>query len=147
MGLSSFCYALNSVIFKMIAIDTGFRNSLFWGLLGQVILGIIIFALVTRYRNEFLRVIRENTKVVLGLNFLNGFIILIGDIAFSYATLLAPIALVLVIGGFQPLFVFIFGIVLTLFMPNFISESLRKRALVQKFIGIAVIVGGSILLS
>jgi len=147
MFSSSLLFALNNVIFKYFAIDTGFSISLFWTMVGQVVLGIFLYIFIKSYRVSFKEVVRENSKKVLGLNMLNGFIILIGDLASFYALLFAPVALVFAVSGFQPLFVFIFGLVITLFFPHFGKESLEKSVLLQKIIGILIIIGGSIYLN
>jgi drug/metabolite transporter (DMT)-like permease len=141
---SSLLFAINNVIFKYFA---GFSISLFWTMVGQVVLGIILYIFIKSYRVSFNEVIKENSKKVLGLNILNGFIILIGDLASFYALLLAPVALVFAVSGFQPLFVFIFGLVITLFFPKFGKESLEKKILMQKIIGILIIIGGSLYLN
>jgi drug/metabolite transporter (DMT)-like permease len=141
---SSLLFALNNVIFKYFAIDTGFSISLFWTMVGQVALGIFLYIFVKSYRLSFVKVIKENSKKVLGLNVLNGFIILLGDLGSFYALLFAPVALVFAVSGFQPLFVFIFGIMLTLFFPKLGKESLERNILIQKIIGILIIILGSI---
>jgi len=51
------------------------------------------------------------------------------------------------VGGFQPVFVFIYGVLLTLFFPSFGQESLARRHLIQKIAGIGIIVLGTVLLS
>jgi hypothetical protein len=64
-----------------------------------------------------------------------------------YATLLAPVALVLVVNSFQPLFVFALGIVLTLLLPRVAKESLDRRKMLQKGVGIGLMVVGGYLIS
>ena len=60
-----------------------------------------------------------------------------------YATLLARVALVLLVNSFQSLFVFVFGIVLTLFPQRVAKESLDRMKLLQKGAGIGpMLVGG-----
>ncbi len=147
MTASSFLYALTGVIFKFFALTEGFTTSLFWGLIGQGILGFLLYALVSSYRTSFHSVIKENSGAILGLNLLNGLLVLLGDIIFYFALLLAPAAIVLAVNGTQPLFVFLFGVILTLFFPSFGKESLDKKALVQKLLGIGTVVIGAILLS
>ncbi|MDD4989326.1 MAG: DMT family transporter [Candidatus Pacebacteria bacterium] len=147
MVASSLFLAVNTVIFKFIALNEGFTTSLFWGMLGQVILGIFLFVFVSSYRKQFIQVTRENAPSVLGLNLLNGVIVLIGDVALNFATLLAPVTLVFAVSSFQPFFVLVFGIALTVFFPSFGKESIEKKALLQKIAGIGVIIIGSLLLS
>src|SRR5438067_671422 len=63
-----------------------------------------------------------------------------------YATLLAPVALVLLVNSFQPLFVFAFGIVLTLFFPGVTKESLGRMKMLQKGVGICLMLVGGYLI-
>jgi drug/metabolite transporter (DMT)-like permease len=147
MFVSSALYALNGVIFKFFTLNEGFSASLFWNMVGQVLLGIILLIVVPHYRRQFTAVIQENKFSVLGLNLINGLIILAGDIVLFYALLLAPVTLVLSVSGTQPLFVFIFGLLLTRFFPSFGKEALEKKYIIQKIAGISIIVLGSIFIN
>ncbi len=146
MLMSCLFYAANAVIFKTIAIEQGFLNSLFWDLSGKVVFGIIIFFVVRSYREQFLDLLKNNRFSVIGLNVINEILALIGEVALILAVLMAPVALVQSIGGLQPLFVFIIGILITKFWPKFGRESLNRSALVQKIISIAVVTVGVYLL-
>ena len=64
-----------------------------------------------------------------------------------YATLLAPVALVLLVNSFQPLFVLTLGTVLTLFLPRVAKESLDRMKMLQKGAGIALMLVGGYLIS
>lgn len=147
MLTASFLYALNGVIFKLFALHAGFAPTLFWNMVGQVLLGLILFWGISSYKTQFLRVIKENSRSVLGLNFFNSLIILIGDMVAWYALLLAPVTLIFAVSGVQPLFVFLFGILLTIFFPAFGQESLERRSFVQKCAGVLIIVIGSFFLN
>jgi hypothetical protein len=59
-----------------------------------------------------------------------------------YATLLAPVALVSAISSSTTFFVFVFGILLTLFFPKLGHEDLSARNLVQKGVGGLLIMAG-----
>ena len=143
---SSFFYALNAVLFKLIAVSQGFLDSLFWNMLGMVVVGIILFVTVKSYRREFLGLIESNHYSVIGLNALNDLLGLIGEAALVYAVLFAPVALVQAVGGLQPMFVFILGLIITWFFPKFGRESLLFHHLAQKITGIAIISAGVYLL-
>jgi hypothetical protein len=121
--------------------------SVFWSLSGKVIIGILIFLIIKSYRKQFLKVFRVNSKAVLAASSLNEIIFISADGMTAFATLLAPIALVMVVNGFQPIFVFAIGIILTLFFPKLGRESLSKRDLVQKILAIGIIALGTILLN
>ena len=143
MLTASLLYATNGVIFKLIAVDNGFWLSTFWSLIGKIVLGLGFFALVPTYRGQFLAMIRENKMAILGLNSLSETLFLTAEAVTQYATLLAPVALVLLVNSFQPLFVFIIGILLTLFFPKIARESIELKQIFQKVIGIGIILIGS----
>ncbi len=148
MAGASLLYAINAVLFKFVAEDLQrFWPSLFWDFAGKVVFGIIIFLTIKSYRNQFLAVLKENRASILALNSVNEVLAIVGEAALVYAVLLAPVALVQVVSGFQPMFVFFFGILLTLFLPRFGQESLAKKHLIQKFVGIAIIIVGTILIN
>ncbi len=147
MLISSLIFAIIGVVFKSIAIDEGFWLSVFWSLSGNVTIGLLIFLLVKSYRQQFLEVFRVNSKAVLAASSLNEIFFISADGVTAYATLLAPISLVMVVNGFQPIFVFLIGIFLTLFFPKTCKESISKNDLAQKILALGFIVGGTILLN
>ncbi len=148
MTASSILYAINGVLFKFIAEDVQrFWPSLFWDFAGKGVFGVIIFLTIASYRNQFLKVLQENRTSILALNSLNELLAMIGEGAGVFAILLAPVALVQVVGGFQPFFVLIFGIALTLLFPRLAQESLAKKDMFQKIAGICAIVLGTVIIS
>lgn len=147
MFLASFLAALNGLIFKYVAIQEDFWTTSFWEYIGFAILSIILLVFIKSYRNQFLLVIRNNKRVVLGWNTINEVLNIIAKIVMNFATLLAPLALVWVVNGFQPFFVLIFGIIITLFFPYFGKEILVKKYLIQKVIAIAIMFVGVYMLN
>ncbi len=148
MAISSLLYAINGVLFKFVAqTQQQFWPSVFWDFAGKVIIGLALFALVGSYRRQFLTVLRENKTSILGLNALNELLALLGEGAAVFAVLLAPVVLVQVVGGLQPLFVFLYGIVLTVLFPKAVHESLAPRDLGHKILGITTIILGTVILS
>lgn len=148
MIASSFLYAVNGILFKVAAVSTEqFWPSLFWDFVGKVVCGIMIFLAIKSYRQQFLVVLRDNRTSILALNSINEILALLGEGALVFAVLLAPIALVQAIGGLQPFFVLLFGVVLTLLFPRISQESLTKKDLVQKFAGIAAIILGTLIIN
>lgn len=144
MLLASLMYALNSVIFKFFALDLGFWPSLFWDSVGKVLVGLLFLLLVPVYRREFLTTIRANRPLIFLLNSTNEILTILADSIAGYAILLAPLALVsVVLGGFQPVFVFAIGILLTLFLPQLGTETLSRRSLIQRLIAIILVVAGT----
>jgi drug/metabolite transporter (DMT)-like permease len=146
MSAAAFFWALESVIFKAIALEENVIRSLFWEHLMMVVIGILIFLFIKNYRNHFISAIKNNSKIILSLNFANETIYMIGNIVFSFAYLLAPIALVLLAESFQPIFVFAIGIFLTIFFPKLTAEKIEAKHIWQKIIAILITGIGTYLL-
>jgi drug/metabolite transporter (DMT)-like permease len=144
---ASFLSAVNGVIFKLIAVEKGFWVSLFWGFAGQVIAGLTVLVCVPRYRRDFLSLFRRQKVAAVGLIALSRTLFSVSEAVTLYATLLAPVVLVLLVNSFQPLFVFTFGVVLTLFLPRVAKESLECIKLMQKVAGIGLMLVGGYLIS
>src|SRR3989344_1253284 len=146
MIMASFFYAISDGLFKFIAIERGFWISTFWTLIGKIFIGIIFLIFVSSYRHQFIILFKKVKSKILTLNSINETATIIADSSLQYATLLAPVALVLMINSFQPLFVFVIGIGLTLFFPHINKENTSKNILIQKFLGISIIILGSLFL-
>jgi len=147
MLAASFLSAINGVIFKLIAVDKGFWVSLFWGFVGQVMAGLTFLVCVPSYRRDFLGLFKQQKVAVVGLIALSRTLFSVSEGVTLYATLQAPVALVLVVNSFQPLFVFTLGIVLTLLLPRVAKESLSRMKMLQKGVGIGSMLVGGYLIS
>ncbi len=143
---AAFFWALESVLFKFVALEESLWRSLFWEHLMLSLVGVGIFLFVRSYRTHFMSALRGNSRGIIGLNVANESIYMLGNIAFSIAYLLAPVALVLLTESYQPLFVFAIGIFLTLFFPKLTSEKIEAKHLWQKGIAIAITGIGTYLL-
>ena len=144
--LASLIISITTVLFKFFAIDLNFWTVSFWYFLGSLILGILLLIFSKKYQKEFINSLKLNGKKIIGLNAINETVNTVAEMIFGYATLLAPLALVSVINGFQPLFVFLLGILLTFFAPHLIKEDISKRIILQKSVFIAVMIIGAYLL-
>lgn len=148
MLAAALALAVSSVIFKDLAEDTSFWTTAFWSYLGEAAFGLAVL-LLPGMRREFFGLFRRHPGAVMGINAANEFINLGGNLAARYALLLAPLSLVQAISGTTTLFVFGFGVLLTLFLPRLGREDLSWRNLLQKggsalliAVGVAL-VGGS----
>lgn len=140
---SSFVYALYEVLFKLIAIKETFWVSLFWQNVGLFVTGLFLYILVPLYRQDFHYLIKNNGSGIISLNFVNESLNTIAVGLVQYASLLAPIALVLLVNSTQPLIVFLMGILLTVFMPKISKENITRGAILQKSIAIFIVLVGS----
>lgn len=147
MLLASFLISLNSFVFKYVAIDTDFWTTSFWEYVGFAVFAVLLLIFVKSYRNEFNRVVQANKVPVVGLNGFNEIINIVAKLAMNFATLLAPLALVWVVNGFQPFFVFLYGVVLTLFFPKLGTENLAKKHVLHKMSAIVIMFVGTYILN
>ena len=147
MLVASCLSAINGVIFKLIAVEKGFWVSLFWGFTGQVMAGLALLVCAPRYRRDFFGLFKQQKVTAVGLIALSWTLFGVSEAVTLYATLLAPVALVLVINSFQPLFVFALGIALTVFLPQVVKELMDRRKVLQKGVGITFMLIGGYLIS
>jgi uncharacterized membrane protein len=137
MVTCGFIMALASLIFKVFALKVEFWTTTFWMFAGEGIFGAVLL-MIPFYRKQFMALLRTNTAALLSINASNELINLGGGLGNRYALLLAPLSLVQAIGSTTTLFVFVFGVVLSVFFPKFGRETLSGGELVQK--GIAAVV-------
>lgn len=135
---SSLLFALHEAFFKYLALEQGFWVSSFWQSIGLTVLGIGLL-LVPKWRKEFFVHVRHSGVQIFGLNILNEIVNGVGTAIYTYLLLLAPIALVMLTHVYQAPVVFIFGLLLSIFVPNLIDEDRRPHILIQKTIAIGII--------
>src|SRR6201996_4595798 len=145
MLTATFVLALSSVVFKFFAVHDEFWSTTFWTFVGEGLFGAAILA-VPDYRRQFVRLFRQNPGAVMGVNAANELINLGGGLGVRYASLLAPIGLVSAISATTTFFVFLFGILLTLFFPKLGREELSTRNVIQKAAGGLLIMAGVVLI-
>jgi hypothetical protein len=141
MCAATFVLALSTVVFKFFAIHGRFWSTTFWTFAGEGLFGIGVLA-VPKCRRQFVRLFRSNPGAMLGVNAANELINLGGGLGVRYATLLAPVALVSAISASTTFFVFLFGILLTLFFPRLGRENLSAASLARKAVGGLLIMAG-----
>jgi drug/metabolite transporter (DMT)-like permease len=146
MTAFSALFALYSVFFKLVSVNDGFWTGAFWEAIGLIISGFVFFA-IKSYRQEFFQVFKENSKAILSLNLANEAITIVGNWITTFASLFVSVALISLISGYQPLFVFIIGIVITVFLPKIGEEDISRRALIQKGVAIFIVILGTYFLS
>ena len=136
-----FVMAIASLIFKIFAIKVAFWTATFWMFAGEAVFGAILL-MIGPYRREFTSLLRKNTGALLSINASNELINLGGGLGNRYALLFAPLSIVQAIGSTTTLFVFAFGVVLSLAFPRLGRENLSGAELVQKGIAAVFVAGG-----
>lgn len=143
---ASFLWASGGTIFKFVALEENLWRSLFWETSMLALSGVGIFIFIRSYRENFISALKSNSKNILSLNTLNESIYISGNVAVAYAYLLAPVGLVLLMESFQPIFVLIIGVILTVFFPKIIVEKIETKHIWQKVIAIVITGVGTYLL-
>ncbi len=136
-----FIMALSGLIFKAFALQVEFWTTIFWMFVGEAIFGVTLL-LITSYRREFMALLRKNTTALLSINAANEVINMSGSLGNRYALLFAPLSIVQAIGSTTALFVFAFGVLLSMFFPNLSREDLSPRELVQKGVAAMLVAVG-----
>jgi uncharacterized membrane protein len=146
MVANSFLTAVTAVVFKLFAVRQGFLVAAFWDFAGNLFIGILLFAFVSSYRKSFMQVLNVNGRRVMSVIVINGLVFIAAEGISLYATMLAPVALVMTANGLQPLFVLMIGIFMTLAPAGTVKESLSKLVLIQKTSAIGIITAGALML-
>jgi len=144
---SSFLFAINAIIFKKVALVTGFWTSIFWEYMGLLFVGLILFLSVKHYRRQFIEVFKENSRRVLVLTISTEIVVLCGFLCVEFALMIGPVALVLLADCYEPIFVLTWGLIFARFFPSMSYDNFSKRHLIKKIVGITVIFTGSFLLN
>jgi drug/metabolite transporter (DMT)-like permease len=138
--------AVSSLIFKMFALSDDFWPTTFWMFVGEALFGAALLA-VASYRRQFIGLLRSNPGAVLSINMVNELINLGGGLGTRYALLLAPLGIVQAIGSTTTLFVFAFGVLLSVFFPKLGRENLSRRELLQQGTAAVLVAAGAMLVT
>lgn len=146
MLLACLIYAINGVIFKFIASADSFWIASFWEYLGLGFGGILIFLFVGRYRRDFISNIKTNGNLIFSVNIISELTTIIGNLLTNYALLIAPVALVYLVGSFQPAVVLLMTFLSTKFWPKIASEDFSFKTVLPKMTAIILMLLGSAIL-
>lgn len=151
MLTSSLLISLNHILFKVGSMHAtatpDYWNNSFWQYVGTMILGLLLFIFIKRYRDEFFSILKNNARKILALQGGNEIFNESGNRLIQYAILFTPVTLAQVVNGFQPAFVFIIGLMLTIFFPHIAKEKIERRHLAQKIIVIIIMIIGAYIMN
>jgi len=134
--------AVSSLIFKLFALRDDFWPTTFWMFVGEALFGAALLA-IPSYRRQFRDLLRSNPGAVLSVNAANELINLGGGLGSRFALTLAPLSLVQAIGSTTTLFVFVFGVVLSVCCPTLGRENLSRRDLLHKGLAAVLVAAGA----
>ncbi|MGI9118328.1 MAG: EamA family transporter [Minisyncoccia bacterium] len=146
MVLACLMVASSGVIFKFVTVGGSFWLSSFWEYAGLGIVGICLYTMVPKYRNEFKNMNKQGGLRIIILNTFSESFTIIGNLLTNYALLLVPVTMVYLVGSFQPAMVLVFTLIGTKFFPAIVNEDMSKKVLVPKVLAITIMILGSIIL-
>lgn len=146
MLLASICWAAESTFFKVVALEENPVRSFFWEHVSLVGIGILMGILITSYRKSFLQALRVNGSPILGVNILNEGLYISGNFVAAIVVVLVPVSLTLLMNSFQPLFVLLIGVALTVLFPRMGVQHVTKDQMTQKIVAICLTGIGVLLL-
>jgi len=146
MLIACIIIALALLFFKF---GVGIQN--FWYILPYEGLGIFFGAvgllLFPQYNRLFVTHIKKIPKNAFGLMVMNEALFITARYCSFYALSLVSASIVGALSGTQPLFVLLYGIILSVWFPFILKEVITKETIVLKLISIVVLFIGVILLS
>ena len=138
--------AVSSLIFKVFALRVEFWTTTFWMFVGEAVFGAALLA-IRSYRVQLVALWRANAAALLTINGSNELINLGGGLGNRYALIFAPLSIVQAISSTTTLFVFVFGILLSILFPQFGRETLSWRDLLQKGAAAVLVAFGVVLVT
>jgi len=149
LGLLLLCSAIFSgyeILTKYVLGFVDLTSYLFWDLVGSLMMGLAAFCL-PKIRREFLSDIKALGRPVLVWRVANTYMSLTALILYFAAMSLGLASLVSAATSFEPLFVFIFAVLLSLFVPQVLKEDLGRSAIITKVLAVVLIVVGAWLIA
>lgn len=143
---ASVVMGLMHTLFKFSTTTDEFWQSLFWRSTGMVVTGILLCIFVSAIWKKFSLFVRHYLRDGLTMNSANESLTLLGDTLFGFAILLAPIALIQTTEAYQPIFILIISFILAQFGLTAVAENYSRDALIQKGLGIVLVITGSFIL-
>ncbi|MFA6258044.1 MAG: EamA family transporter [Candidatus Paceibacterota bacterium] len=138
--------ATSGVIFKYVTVENNFWVSSFWEYFGLGVSGLFIFLFIPHYRKSFFHMNRTGGYTIFIINTVSELMSIVGNLLTNFALLLAPVAMVFLVGTFQPAIVLFLTLFTTKFFPKIAKENLTKRILLPKIIAIIIMIIGSAIL-
>lgn len=138
--LAGFLFSLPSVFFKYAVVTHDFWDATGYELAGTGLGALFIYLWLDK--KQFWEEARGAGAGTWGLILSNEAIYLLGIISMFWATTLTAVPLVSVLGGLQPLFVFLLGLVLSIWFPHVIKEDISRQTIALKIIAIMLVFVG-----
>ncbi|MEK7506346.1 MAG: EamA family transporter [Patescibacteria group bacterium] len=141
MIASSLMVAIALVVFKFVVDIQGFWDTLAYEFIGAGFGALILFSLPGQFSKMkgTLKGVAGKTAAVIGANEL---LWIAARLSSFFASSLAPVSLVAIVGGVQPLLIFLGGTFLSIWFPNILKEDLDGSVVKLKIAAIILVFFG-----
>jgi hypothetical protein len=141
------CMSAGSVVtFKFIALKTSFWSSAFWEFVGAGLFSATLIGGIRSYRRALLTLLwSRDAYLLVPITFSGEALNLLANLAVGFASLMAPLALVSIVTGLHPIFLLMYGILFTLFVPSFGRERIARRDISRKAAAICAMCVGIVI--
>ncbi len=146
MFFACFLIAIAGALFKYVTVGSNFWVSSFWEYVGFGLFGILVYCFVPKYRREFIAMNQKGGKKIFLLSIVIELLTIGGNLLNNFAVLLAPLAMVYLVGSFQPAIVFLLMLFMTKFFPGIAKENMSRKVVIPKIIAMGVMILGSAIL-
>jgi len=139
----SISWAMFEVFSKYAFNFIDYFSFLFWNIVGAIISGFVLLCF-PKYRKDFFNDMRKvNKKKVFFWRTFSVIVYYTALISFYIAISKESVSLVAAIPSLQPLFVLIYTVILSLFIPKILSEKISKLIILIKILSIILIIAGT----
>lgn len=142
MVLSSLIYAVQVVILKSLYITYPFWDLTVYLGFGEFLPTPILLLFISNFRNKFVRSLSNLKLAGWTLLILAMFFVATASLSGFWALTTGPVSLISVFRGFQSVFVLIYAILFSIWLPKILKEELNKRILGMKALAIFLMVIG-----
>ncbi len=143
MMLSNFAFSFSEIIIKYSSSFSEFLPLVFWLFAGSSLASVPVLLFKHHKRHELFYRKKGLPRLLLAEIVLFVAVISI----YYYAISIGPVSLVSTLGSTDGVFVFIYAIFLTRFVPVVIKEAVDRKTLLTKVVAIAIIIAGVFLIN
>jgi uncharacterized membrane protein len=144
--LCSFTLSIYEILTKYVLGSFDLISFFFWEFVGFVIAASLTFS-YPRIRQSFLTSVKAMSRPVLFWRFVNTYMSLTALVLYFAAMSVGLASLVSGATSFEPLFVLVFAVLFSLFIPQVFKEDIGKGALIVKAVAVTLIVAGAWLIA
>ncbi|MBD3310251.1 EamA family transporter [Candidatus Woesearchaeota archaeon] len=142
MLFSSIVFAIIYTLVKYLYLHIPYAEGFVFTRIGTFLASVLALAFFSKQRKKFTKTVRE-VRARSGMILLSTEILNIIAVGISYyAITLGPISIISVFEGFQPAFVLLYAIILSVWFPEMLREHIDRKTLLTKIAAIALMTTG-----